>query len=100
MQTDWRLRNSPWHQGGDQRLYRGGRCCVQRAPAVFWASATAGPALDSLRFSDSTERRAWGAFANPIQVAVTDSYKNPVSGFEVQFSVVKGDGVFSNARSC
>jgi len=68
------------------------------APAVFWASATAGPAAGFTAVSATQLSGVLGALLpSPIQVAVTDSYKNPVSGFQVQFSVVKGDGVFSNA---
>jgi len=67
------------------------------APAVFWASATAGPAVEFTAVSAIQMSGVLGMLMqSPIQVAVTDRYKNPVSGFQVQFEVVKGDGVFSN----
>jgi hypothetical protein len=64
---------------------------------AFLAGATPGPASLLVNLSSLSLSGVLGALlSEPMQVRVLDNYQNGVSGVTVQFSVAKGDGVFSN----
>lgn len=70
------------------------------SPVVFTATTVAGPPTTLERASFENQIVAVGSVAgSPLKVRVTDSYRNPVSGVSVSFSVVSGGGTIAPANA-
>lgn len=68
------------------------------ASASFSATATAGPASALVKVSGDNQTGAVGvALADSIVVRADDQFGNPVSGYQVDFSVTSGGGSVSPA---
>jgi lysophospholipase L1-like esterase len=67
---------------------------LQNSPLDFYASGVAGPASKAVKiWSDSVSDTVGQILETPLKVKVTDTYGNAVSGFDVAFSVLDGDGL-------
>ncbi len=69
---------------------------IPGSPVTFLASATSGSAANAYKISGDAQTDTVGhVLKQPFRVRVTDSYNNPVEGFEVRFWVENGNGSFN-----
>ncbi len=73
---------------------------LQNSPLDFYASGEAGPASRAVKiWTDSVSDTVGQVLETLVKVKVTDTYGNAVSGYEVGFSVLDGDGLLRGQSS-
>ncbi len=70
---------------------------IQNQPILFKCTATHDVANKMVIVSGKDQQQSAGLrLTNPFVVKVTDSYDNPVDGYQVKYSVIAGNGNFRN----